>query len=350
MLLEHVLDGLQVEFLGQIHHREILVIEFAVTVRTVAIAGHHVLEEVPVGVHMALEIHVDEAGQLQEARIDPAHGARIHRRHGLDQIIPEPLIGAFLGQLVRHGRRFARIDGRPHESHGGGACGILVLSHQGDGGQGRRAGLTHRDHVRVRAQRRDHLAHIEHIVIKIETALGDRNLARIHPVGDVHFMVRQEGFDRAAQQRGVVTGHRGHDQHRPILDLRHLHAARFRERLAIPFEVQKRAEGLAPHGLDIDIDRLVIDVGRAQLPVGLAVIARQALEQVGGRGRGATRQRVRGRIERGAQRSPGHVRGGAPGQHGGPAHFQKRVKHSLSPQRRDVRSTVSSIRLCRISL
>ena len=36
--------------------------------------------------------------------------------------------------------------------------------------------------------------------------------AGIHPVGDVDVVMRQHGFDRAAQQRGIVARHRRDDQ------------------------------------------------------------------------------------------------------------------------------------------
>ena len=61
VLDEHDIDGLQIILGGQIHHREIFVIEFAVLVDQVAVALHQIAEQRLVGVHVAVEIHGDEA-------------------------------------------------------------------------------------------------------------------------------------------------------------------------------------------------------------------------------------------------------------------------------------------------
>ena len=286
------------------------------------------------GVHMAFEIHVDEAGQLQEARIHPAHRARIHGRHRLDQIVPEPFIRTLFSQFIGHGGGFSRINGRAHEGHRGRTRRIFILSHQRNRRQGRRARLTDRHHMGVVAQRRDHLAHIEHVITEIEASVIDRNLARIRPVGDVDLVIRQKGLDRAAQQGRVMARHGRHDQDGAVLEFCHLHAARLCERRPVALKMKQRTERFAPDGVGHDVHRLVIDQNRAQLPFGLAVIARQAFKQVRSGGRGAARQGVEGRMERRAQRLPGHIGGGAPGHHRRPAHFQKRVKHSHYPPRR----------------
>src|SRR5207244_11646131 len=57
-------------FRGQIHDGEILVIEFAVLVDHVAVALHQIVEQGLVRVGMAIEVHGDEARELQKARID----------------------------------------------------------------------------------------------------------------------------------------------------------------------------------------------------------------------------------------------------------------------------------------
>ena len=78
---EHLLHRLQIELGGQIHDRHILVIEFAVLLGLIAVAVDQMPEEFAVRVDMPVEIHGHEAGELQEARIDIAHGARLGKRH-----------------------------------------------------------------------------------------------------------------------------------------------------------------------------------------------------------------------------------------------------------------------------
>jgi hypothetical protein len=79
VLLEDDVDGLEVELLGQVQHRQVLVVELQVLVGAVAVALHQVLEIALVRLLVLLGVHAHEAGQLHEARIDaPAH-ARIGR-------------------------------------------------------------------------------------------------------------------------------------------------------------------------------------------------------------------------------------------------------------------------------
>ena len=73
---ENLVDGLQVEFRRQIHHRQILVIEFAMLLGAVAVALHQMAEQILVRVHVPVEVHGHEPGQLQKARIDRAARSR----------------------------------------------------------------------------------------------------------------------------------------------------------------------------------------------------------------------------------------------------------------------------------
>ena len=77
MAEEDRIDRLQVELGGEVHHRQILVVELAVLLGRVAVAVHQVMVEIAMGVDVAVEIHRQEAGDLQEARIDVAHEARV---------------------------------------------------------------------------------------------------------------------------------------------------------------------------------------------------------------------------------------------------------------------------------
>ena len=94
MAHEHGLDGLQIEFRRKIHHREIFVVEFLVLVRRVAVAAHQIQEQLLVRLDVAVEVHADEAVELQEARIDVAHEAGIRKRHLGDDVAAEPVDAA----------------------------------------------------------------------------------------------------------------------------------------------------------------------------------------------------------------------------------------------------------------
>ncbi|MNV81569.1 hypothetical protein D3C71_1752430 [compost metagenome] len=69
-------------------------------------------------------------------------------------------------------------------------------------------------------QMANELLHIVHVVIKVEFALGQGDEARVLPVGYVDLVVFEHGTYGVAQQRGVVTRQRCHDQnHRLCLEL-----------------------------------------------------------------------------------------------------------------------------------
>src|SRR5580658_4682326 len=75
VLLEHPRHRLQKEVGGEVHHRHVLVVEFARALRALAVAAHEMLEEIHMRRDMAVEVHRHEAAELQEARIDAAEGA-----------------------------------------------------------------------------------------------------------------------------------------------------------------------------------------------------------------------------------------------------------------------------------
>ena len=210
MLDEHQIDGLQVIFRGQVHHGEILVVEVAVLVDQVPVALHEVHEQVLVRVHVAIEVHADEAVELQEARIDVAHHAGMRKRHLGDDVAAEP-VDALLGREVIDRRRiFARVDGPAHQRHRQRNVRIALGFHHRHRGQHRHGRLTDRDHVDVAAEHVEHLDQIIDIVLEIEAAFRHRHHPRVGPVGDVDLMGRQKGFHRPAQQGRIVTGHRRH--------------------------------------------------------------------------------------------------------------------------------------------
>ena len=57
-------------------------------------------EQLLVRLDVAVEIHADEAVELQEARIDVAHEAGIGKRHLGDDVVAEPVGAALLGEPV----------------------------------------------------------------------------------------------------------------------------------------------------------------------------------------------------------------------------------------------------------
>ena len=78
---EHRLDGLQIELGRQVHDGEILVVELAVLLGRIAVAVDEMAEQAAMRLDVAIEVHGHEAGELQEARIDVAHEARMRERH-----------------------------------------------------------------------------------------------------------------------------------------------------------------------------------------------------------------------------------------------------------------------------
>ncbi len=118
VLDEDLIDGLQIELGGQVHDREIFVVEIAVLLGRLAVVLHQMHEEFLVGDHVPVEVHRHEAGQLQEAGIDRAHEARLRPRHLHDDIIGKPLERPFLGELVDGCRIDAGVDRPAHQRHG----------------------------------------------------------------------------------------------------------------------------------------------------------------------------------------------------------------------------------------
>ena len=130
--------------------------------------------------------------------------------------------------------------------------------------------------MHIAAKRMHHLDHVVDVVLEIEAAKRHRHHAGIGPVGDVDFMARQERFNRATQQRRIVSRHRRNDQHARL---------RGAQRLGeLAFEIEQTAERLFPNRLDLDGNPHAVDFGIVQTPFGLAVTARGALEQFAERG------------------------------------------------------------------
>ncbi len=109
-------------------------------------------------------------------------------------------------QIVDGGGALAGVDWAAHQRHRVGRVRIPVCLHHGDCRQHRHGGLTDRHHVRLSAQPVQHRDDVVDIVVEIETAVRQRHLTGVDPVGDVDLMGRQENFHRTAQQGRVVAG------------------------------------------------------------------------------------------------------------------------------------------------
>ena len=221
---------------------------------------------------MAVEVHAHETVELQEARIDVAHEARIRKRHLGDDVAAEPVDAAALGELVHAGRVLPRVDRPAHQDHGMRNVGVVLGLHAGDGGEHRHRGLAHRDDVRVAAQQMQHRDQVVDVVVEIEAALRQRHHPRVDPFGDVDVVVGQEGLDRAAQQRRVVARHRRDDEQAWLRPARRV--------LERALEMQQPAERPLPDRRDTHRNALAADHGGIDVPVRLAVAAGRALEQL----------------------------------------------------------------------
>ncbi len=237
----------------------------------IVVAFHQMLELAHVGVHMPVEIHADEGGELQETRIDAAQRARIVERQGRDHVLAEPHHRVAHRQVVGNGRALPRVDRTAHQGDRLGLARVLGFGHQRGGGHHRHRGLADGDHMHVGAEVATELDDVVDIVVEVEVALGERHLAGVRPVGDVHVVLGQQRLDGAAQQGGEVAAHRRHDQHLGI-------AMR-----GVAMEAQELAERLAEQDLFVDRDGLVADLRRLEAELGLGVVLREARHDLGAR-------------------------------------------------------------------
>ena len=73
-------------------------------------AFDEVLEHLPMRFDVLVEVHRQEAGELQEAGVNLAHEARIAERHPVDDVAFEPVEVMALGERIHRRRAFARVD------------------------------------------------------------------------------------------------------------------------------------------------------------------------------------------------------------------------------------------------
>jgi hypothetical protein len=89
---KHLVDRLQIIFRREIHDGEIFVVEFLVLLDGVAVALNQVHEQILVRVHMAIEVHRHEAGQLQEPGIDETAMPAVRPGHRGDDRPPRQFV------------------------------------------------------------------------------------------------------------------------------------------------------------------------------------------------------------------------------------------------------------------
>ena len=90
---------------------------------------------------------------------------------------------------------------------------MAAVSHDGDGGEHGDAGLAHRDDVRFGAHRLEEADDVGDVVVEAEGPGGERHVAGVVPVGQVHVVLGEHGADGAAQERGEVPRHGGDQEH-----------------------------------------------------------------------------------------------------------------------------------------
>ena len=205
-----------------------------------------------------------------------------------------------LCELVHGGRIDARIDRAAHQHHGMGNIGVLRRLHAGDRRHHRHRRLAHRQHMHVAVQEVQHRDHVVDIVVEVEPAFGERHHAGVGPIGDIDVVVRQQAFHGPAQQRGIVTRHRRHDQQARLRPAR--------PPLEGTLEMQEAAERPLPDRGDVDRDAFAADQGGVDPPFGLAVAAGRALEHLAGRRHGLAELGMGHRIGRILEEQPGRIR------------------------------------------
>ena len=174
--LEDQAHGLQIEFRGEVEHGEIFVVERLRDLRLLVLALGEIVVELAMRLHMALDVHAHEGGELHEARIDPAERARIAQRHGGDQIALEPFDRLRIGELVHLGRIDAGVDRPRHQGHAARLRGIAGLRHHRGGDEHGDAGLAHRHHMGARPDRLQEADQVLDIFVEAEPAV--RSAAR----------------------------------------------------------------------------------------------------------------------------------------------------------------------------
>ena len=108
--------------------------------------------------------------------------------------------------------------------------------------------MAHREHVDPGTDPAEERHDVVDVVVETEGSLGQRNVAGVVPIGDVHVVVLREGAHGRPEQGGEVPGERGHDKHFGLDDL------------GVLGEVQERGERRRHHHLLAHAHRLALDL------------------------------------------------------------------------------------------
>jgi hypothetical protein len=125
-------------------------------------------------------------------------------------------IGLLVASSVHAGRVDAAVHRAGHQGQAARLGRVVVLGHDGGGGQRRHAGLADGHHVRARADGGQEADHVVDVVVQAKAPCA-AHIAGVVPVGDVDVVVLQQRAHGLAQQRGEVARQRRHQQHRRLV-------------------------------------------------------------------------------------------------------------------------------------
>ena len=188
---EDALDCRQVEFRRHIHYREIFVIEAVMRVALAPLAARFGRDLVRECLRVAFHVHGNKACKLQQARIDQTAHALVFEAHALDGHVfklPHRDRAAKVGDF---GGRGVRVHGATGQGQRAGLRVGVKLCQIGRRGKRQRHGLTNRDHMRVRSQMAHEIDQIKRVILDIEFAFGNGNVAGIVPVCYPDFTIGQ---------------------------------------------------------------------------------------------------------------------------------------------------------------
>ena len=258
-VLEDALDRGQVEFRRHVHHGEVFVVKAVMGVVVRGLTIGHAQDLVLKRLGVAFGIHRNEAVQLHQAGIDQTACALVFEADALDRHMLQLAHGYAAAEVGHVGRGGIGIDRAADQGQAGRLRLWIRGGEIGGGGKGQGSGLADGDDMHLWPQIAHEINQVEGIILDIELACGDRNVAGIVPVGHINFGIGQQAEHGGAQQRGIMAGHRGHHQNLAG------HGGATTDR-----EMDQAAEGLADHGFNSDQMILTAGAGdRTDAPVRL---------------------------------------------------------------------------------
>ena len=268
------------EVIVRIHveHGVVLVIELAVVLGAGAVTLDQVLEVVVMALGMTVGVHGHKARVLQEAWVHTATSAGVVVRYFVDDVGFEPFKAACFCQIVHGSRRATGIDRAAHHGHGQ-RCLLTAAGHQRHSCQNRHGRLANAHHMALTVaalQVANEFLHIVHIVVEVEFTFGQRHSAGVLPVSDIDLVAAQHALHGIAQQGGVVTGQRCHDQHHGLAQ----HGFQRSGIVGEALETAQLAKWFVHFHAFADGDINAVDFNAVQVEAGLFVVLAQAVHQV----------------------------------------------------------------------